>query len=218
MTTTMDARSTLKFTKMCKHWRSNRCTMGQSCNFAHSAAELRAQPDLVATKLCFQFMSKGRCKKGDECTFAHGRKELRQAPPEEVPVVERPTLKPMKVNLPMPAGTGLKAVVSQLEELTFDALNPFSPMPDALSAFDVLSAFHPPPGLMPPPGLGGYDSYVGGGTGSIPSEHIFAEKLVSPASTSFPCSPRIDDMYGSEPLSDIYGSEPLSPASEVFRL
>lgn len=163
-------------------------------------------------------MSKGRCKKGDECTFAHGRKELRQAPPEEVPVVERPTLKPMKVNLPMPAGTGLKAVVSQLEELTFDALNPFSPMPDALSAFDVLSAFHPPPGLMPPPGLGGYDSYVGGGTGSIPSEHIFAEKLVSPASTSFPCSPRIDDMYGSEPLSDIYGSEPLSPASEVFRL
>ena len=34
--------------------------------------ELRATPDLVATKLCFQWSSKGRCKKGSACTFAHG--------------------------------------------------------------------------------------------------------------------------------------------------
>eukprot|EP00438_Fugacium_kawagutii_P027010 Skav232508 [mRNA] locus=scaffold1096:262394:271884:+ [translate_table: standard] len=70
-------RSELKFTKMCRHWIAGRCKMGQSCNFAHSDLELREQPDLIATQLCFRFAAKGRCNKGAACTFAHGRGELR---------------------------------------------------------------------------------------------------------------------------------------------
>ena len=30
-----------------RYWSSNRCTMGDACNFAHSDTELREQPDLV---------------------------------------------------------------------------------------------------------------------------------------------------------------------------
>lgn len=33
---------------------------GANCNFAHDQRELRAQPDLVATRLCFQFSRKAR--------------------------------------------------------------------------------------------------------------------------------------------------------------
>lgn len=105
--TTSDTRSTLKLTRMCKYWASNRCTMGDACNFAHSDQELREQPDLVATKLCFQFMSKGRCNKGSQCTFAHGKKELRQMPAGQLPSEnQRKTsrlakFEPMKINTQM---------------------------------------------------------------------------------------------------------------------
>ena len=75
--------------------------MGNDCNFAHSESELREQPDLVATKLCFQFSSKGQCSKGAECTFAHGKKELRQMPKDQT---RRKEPEPMKVTVQKPAG------------------------------------------------------------------------------------------------------------------
>ena len=65
---------------MCKYWASKRCFMGETCNFAHSEEELRPAPDLMATKLCFQFLSKGMCSKGYACTFAHSKKDLRPSP------------------------------------------------------------------------------------------------------------------------------------------
>ncbi|CAJ1421762.1 unnamed protein product [Effrenium voratum] len=68
--------------------------MGESCNFAHSHQELRATPDLVATKLCFQWSSKGRCKKGSACTFAHGASILSGKPNPT-----RISWEPMKVML-----------------------------------------------------------------------------------------------------------------------
>ena len=75
-----DTRDALKFTRMCKYWKVNRCNLGADCNFAHSEVELRDQPDLVSTRLCFQFARKGHCKNGEECTFAHGKSELRRLP------------------------------------------------------------------------------------------------------------------------------------------
>jgi len=116
-----DTRSTLKFTKMCKYWSSNRCTMGDACNFAHSDTELREQPDLVATKLCFQFMSKGRCNKGASCTFAHGKKELRQMPAGG-DGQRKPNFEPMKINTQM-----AKEVNSLAMHLPMSPLTPMSP-------------------------------------------------------------------------------------------
>lgn len=175
--TTTDTRSTLKLTRMCKYWASNRCTMGDACNFAHSDQELREQPDLVATKLCFQFMSKGRCNKGSQCTFAHGKKELRQVPQEES---ERKTrlakFEPMKINTQMAKeanASSLAAPVSPSAPMSAASpmsapLSPLSPAgPGSASQMRavqskleqlVLSSgsslalpFRPPPGLAPPP-------------------------------------------------------------------
>ncbi|CAE7873692.1 Tristetraprolin [Symbiodinium microadriaticum] len=75
-----DTREILERTRMCKYWKAKRCTLGADCKFAHSVAELKQQPDLVATQLCFQFTRKGRCKNGEACKFAHGRSELRRFP------------------------------------------------------------------------------------------------------------------------------------------
>ena len=75
-----DTREILERTRMCKYWKAKRCTLGADCKFAHSVAELKQQPDLVATQLCFQFSRKGRCKNGEACKFAHGRSELRRFP------------------------------------------------------------------------------------------------------------------------------------------
>ena len=33
--------------RIARYWSSNRCTMGDACNFAHSDRELREQPDLA---------------------------------------------------------------------------------------------------------------------------------------------------------------------------
>ncbi|CAJ1362781.1 unnamed protein product [Effrenium voratum] len=103
---TENVRAALKQTRLCKYWSSNRCMMGESCNFAHSHQELRATPDLVATKLCFQWSSKGRCKKGSACTFAHGKHQLRQ-PDEKKPNPTSISWEPMKVMLEIPSGLSL---------------------------------------------------------------------------------------------------------------
>ena len=93
---TPQVRDSLKYTRICKYWSSNRCKLGQDCNFAHSELELRDQPDLVATRLCFQFSSKGRCKKGDDCKFAHGKNELRSLPKAET---RNDEMEPMKIQV-----------------------------------------------------------------------------------------------------------------------
>ena len=49
------------------------------CPFAHSESELREQPSLQATGLCFAF-ARGHCGKGGACNFAHGKHELRSVP------------------------------------------------------------------------------------------------------------------------------------------
>ncbi|CAE7791331.1 Zfp36l3 [Symbiodinium sp. CCMP2592] len=66
----------LKNTRMCKFAETGRCRRGQACNFAHSEADLRPQPDLYSTRLCAQF-SAGGCRYGRRCRFAHGEAELR---------------------------------------------------------------------------------------------------------------------------------------------
>mmetsp|Transcript_13238 Transcript_13238/g.29162 ORF Transcript_13238/g.29162 Transcript_13238/m.29162 type:complete len:276 (-) Transcript_13238:27-854(-) len=175
--TTSDTRSTLKLTRMCKYWASNRCTMGDACNFAHSDQELREQPDLVATKLCFQFMSKGRCNKGSQCTFAHGKKELRQLPGENERKTSRlAKFEPMKINTQMAREANaatLAASASPSVPMAASSLSaPLSPLspagPGSASQMRavqskleqlVLSSsgnslalpFRPPPGLAPPP-------------------------------------------------------------------
>ena len=49
------------------------------CPFAHSESELREQPSLQATGLCYEF-ARGHCRKGGACNFAHGKHELRSLP------------------------------------------------------------------------------------------------------------------------------------------
>jgi len=74
----------LKNTRMCKFAETGRCRRGQACNFAHSEADLRPQPDLYSTRLCAQF-SAGGCRYGRRCRFAHGEAELRPVINESVP-------------------------------------------------------------------------------------------------------------------------------------
>ena len=56
----------VKFTRMCKFWRTNECKMGADCTFAHSTSELRPSP-----KPCFDFVKTGRCTRGQDCRFVH---------------------------------------------------------------------------------------------------------------------------------------------------
>lgn len=72
---TQQPRKTLKFTKVCKHWRANGCQKGSDCTFAHSSQELGEPPRLLAAKLCSAF--KHQCGKGSPCSLVHGREELR---------------------------------------------------------------------------------------------------------------------------------------------
>eukprot|EP00435_Cladocopium_sp_Y103_P003004 s521_g1.t1 len=129
---------TLRFTRMCKYWNNNRCNMGANCNFAHDTRELRAQPDLMATRLCFQFSRKGMCKNGDDCKYAHGKSELRRMPADKKPT------------LPQELETRKAPVLPQLSQL---------PVPPVLPQVDLLrfqpAALAPPPGLEfgIPPGL-----------------------------------------------------------------
>jgi len=130
---TPQVRDTLKYTRICKYWGSNRCKLGKDCNFAHSDLELRDQPDLVATRLCFQFSSKGRCKNGDACKFAHGKQELRT-----VPKAEQRHAEPMKIEVTLAS--------------SFGPGGEFGNERDPQKVLFLASL--PPPGLFrPPPGL-----------------------------------------------------------------
>lgn len=164
--TTVETRTALRFTKMCKYWKSKRCMMGDECNFAHSRSELKEQPDLVATQLCYQFSAKGMCSKGASCTFAHGRSELR---PRHEPADLPNGSEPMKVDVPK---APRKVVQSSLAQLV---------VPDSkVSVFGM--GFRPPPGLEP------YTDLDGVSTASTPSTFSLSPWGSEPCSPSSPKS------------------------------
>ncbi|CAE7325375.1 Zfp36 [Symbiodinium natans] len=116
----METREILKFTRMCKYWQANRCTLGADCKFAHSELQLKSQPDLVGTQLCYQFTRKGVCKNGEACKFAHGRAELRRP--------EKRCRQPGKIPPRQPPST-------------------INQEPDHVAPTSAMFAFRPPPGL-----------------------------------------------------------------------
>ena len=61
-----EPKSAVKFTRMCKFWKTNECKMGADCTFAHSATQLRPSP-----KPCFDFVKNGYCSRGQACRFVH---------------------------------------------------------------------------------------------------------------------------------------------------
>mmetsp|Transcript_53130 Transcript_53130/g.113466 ORF Transcript_53130/g.113466 Transcript_53130/m.113466 type:complete len:683 (-) Transcript_53130:495-2543(-) len=67
----------LSKTKLCKFFSKGFCSRGHSCTFAHGSKELRTQPNLFRTELCFEFTSSGRCQHGQSCKYAHSEEELR---------------------------------------------------------------------------------------------------------------------------------------------
>eukprot|EP00931_Biecheleriopsis_adriatica_P010874 TRINITY_DN111937_c0_g1_i1.p1 TRINITY_DN111937_c0_g1~~TRINITY_DN111937_c0_g1_i1.p1 ORF type:complete len:299 (-),score=43.73 TRINITY_DN111937_c0_g1_i1:259-1101(-) len=67
-----------KRTQMCKFFAQGMCERGSTCTFAHSAKEVRQQPDFSKTRLCQDYMKFDRCDNGLNCKFAHGYKELRK--------------------------------------------------------------------------------------------------------------------------------------------
>jgi hypothetical protein len=66
---------------MCQNMSTNgSCPRGDSCNFAHSQAELvqnRSLDPNYKTALCRDWKKQGWCEKNDSCIFAHGDGELR---------------------------------------------------------------------------------------------------------------------------------------------
>jgi len=63
-------------TKMCYFFERGKCS-SQNCRYAHSAEELRNQPNLHKTKLCKVWAVHGCCANSENCVFAHGEEELR---------------------------------------------------------------------------------------------------------------------------------------------
>merc|ERR1719378_641426 len=68
----------LQKTKLCIYFAQGMCTLGESCQFAHSASEIRAIPNLTKTQLCTKFMN-GYCP-NKNCNYAHGEAELVNPP------------------------------------------------------------------------------------------------------------------------------------------
>eukprot|EP00434_Breviolum_minutum_P005118 symbB.v1.2.004513.t1/scaffold252.1/size382360/7 len=161
-TVTIETRRTLKFTKMCKHFSTKKCFMGNECNFAHSQEELRTRPDLAATGLCYQFMSKGTCKRGAACTFAHGRKELREMPDSAVKSQQLDASELRAVeSLDARLDSSSPTPVAPLQQMFIPPLAPVLPALPLLPIDDLLLSagglgmpcLRPPPGLPPPMGL-----------------------------------------------------------------
>ena len=67
-----EAKNAVKFTRMCKFWKTNECKMGADCTFAHSSTELRPSP-----KPCFDFVKNGCCARGQSCRFVHEVVEMK---------------------------------------------------------------------------------------------------------------------------------------------
>mmetsp|Transcript_7444 Transcript_7444/g.12834 ORF Transcript_7444/g.12834 Transcript_7444/m.12834 type:complete len:201 (+) Transcript_7444:74-676(+) len=177
---------TLRFTRLCKYWNNNRCNMGANCNFAHDSRELRAQPDLMATRLCFQFSRKGTCKNGDDCKYAHGKSELRRTPAE-------------KPKLPQELETRKAPQLSQLPLPKKAQVDTLRPAP----------AFAPPPGLeFLPPGL--FEEERASLDTALPRELPMMIDLKSLTCRDGSDSTSTAAMSGSPGPSD---SEPLSPQS-----
>ena len=197
--TTQETRNTLKFTKMCKYWKSKRCTMGDACNFAHSSQEIRHAPSLVATQLCFQFSAKGMCSKGEACTFAHSKEELQPMPLEAIEAPKRPAKAPKehkkshpKIKVHSPAQDPLSQMqLLQMKLFQLADLQQSVPVPSV-----PFVPFRPPPGLEAPMGY-------------LP--HVDKFECGSMVSTSFSCTPRLSSMD-----SDSEPSSPLIRKSEAI--
>jgi hypothetical protein len=57
--------------------KDGKCTYGETCAFAHGAAELQKKkhvPSRYKTKLCQQFHDTGICSYGERCQFIHSDK------------------------------------------------------------------------------------------------------------------------------------------------
>ena len=95
---------------ICRYWDSRKCFNGMSCPFAHSESELREQPVLQATGLCYDFAS-GHCRRGQACHFAHGQHELRSLPRAQRASVS------LVVAPQAPQNTNLHSMVKQLHQV-----------------------------------------------------------------------------------------------------
>lgn len=145
--TTVETRKTLKFTKMCKHFGTKRCFMGNECNFAHSEEELRSRPNLAATGLCYQFMSKGHCRRGESCTFAHGKKELREIPEDVKETRDHAAVELRKSSRTAEASSPAHGALPALPLLP---PLPLLPIDDLLLNAGLAVPMRLPPGLPPP--------------------------------------------------------------------
>mmetsp|Transcript_32384 Transcript_32384/g.60968 ORF Transcript_32384/g.60968 Transcript_32384/m.60968 type:complete len:238 (+) Transcript_32384:67-780(+) len=230
-----ETRDALKFTRLCKYWSANRCNLGADCNFAHSEHELRNQPDLVSTRLCFQFARKGVCKNGEACTFAHGKTELRRLPKTGKNAKNGGAGRSQElVNAQPPAAS----VPPQLKTATPD----FQMQPKMMNLQDGAprkiaiplsglsldaSLIRPPPGLespgelsparLPLPGLSLFDDFA-------PSKEEFRFRLPLDIPKRVVSAPETDPKaeMGTESASTVFSgsdvSEPASPTSDTFWL
>ena len=97
---------------ICRYWDSRKCFNGMSCPFAHSESELREQPVLQATGLCYDFARSGHCRRGQACHFAHGQHELRSLPRAS----QRASVS-LVVAPQTPQNTNLHSMVKQLHQV-----------------------------------------------------------------------------------------------------
>ena len=87
--TKAEQKKAVRFTRMCRFWRTNECKMGADCTFAHSATELRPSP-----KPCYDFVKFGMCSRGQECRFVHEVPEKKQPRLTEMQIATFPASQP----------------------------------------------------------------------------------------------------------------------------
>ena len=122
----LECRSLLQKTVLCKFFAIGKCTKGRFCTFSHDEAELHSQPELSRTTLCPSLMGGGRCR-NPRCTFAHARGELRKAQPRLVP--------PPGLSLPS-SGELTTFLESKTAESCWDELTRFQESRAAESSWD----------------------------------------------------------------------------------
>mmetsp|Transcript_32408 Transcript_32408/g.61021 ORF Transcript_32408/g.61021 Transcript_32408/m.61021 type:complete len:224 (-) Transcript_32408:38-709(-) len=130
-----EAKQAVKFTRMCRFWRTNECRMGVDCTFAHSTGELRPSP-----KPCFDFVKTGFCGRGESCRFVH--EDVKKS--KKLAALQQEALT-MPDQLGQFMGPGvMPPYMTVMGQYSQEFAMPTRQMYSAMEPVDV---FNPPPGL-----------------------------------------------------------------------
>ena len=127
------------------------CRQRETCHYAHSQEELRANASLYKSAICPYFAEKGTCTKGKFCFFAHGSHELTQEKAGTTSTMSIPTLVSNSFPVSGGGGAGLVQGHPPSNNPPNWPMGSFSPYPSTNGATPL-----PYPAMVPPAMAQGY--------------------------------------------------------------